>query len=229
VLPGSIAVADAARSARVSARTCATLPTSRGGLFTEALRSTSSLQPASPIRCRISFRIFKPRRYFAPASLAIAACERPVSTTGRACASVFTVLARRDTWPSRSPERAAPKSMSVRAIVKSTKRSPKSSAPPGPAGEIVPAALSHLDKGGTLVLGGIHMSPIPEFPYELLYHERAVCSVANNTREDGHAFFREAAEVPVHTHTETFALQNANEALECLQHDGIRGAAVLTV
>jgi len=98
-----------------------------------------------------------------------------------------------------------------------------------PAGEIVPAALSHLDKGGTLVLGGIHMSPIPELPYELLYRERVVCSVANNTRGDGHAFLREAAEVPVCTHTERFPLENANEALERLRHDGIRGAAVLTV
>jgi len=98
-----------------------------------------------------------------------------------------------------------------------------------PAGEIVPVALSHLEKGGTLVLGGIHMSPIPEFPYELLYRERAVCSVANNTREDGHAFLREAAEVPVRTHTETFSLADANEALERLQRDGIRGAAVLTL
>jgi propanol-preferring alcohol dehydrogenase len=98
-----------------------------------------------------------------------------------------------------------------------------------PAGEIVPAALSHLDKGGTLVLGGIHMSPIPELAYELLYRERAVCSVANNTREDGHAFLREAATVAVRTHVETFPLEDANIALDRLQHDGIRGAAVLTV
>lgn len=98
-----------------------------------------------------------------------------------------------------------------------------------PAGEIVPPALSHLDKGGTLVLGGIHMSPIPELPYELLYRERVVCSVANNTREDGNAFLREAAEVPVRTHVETFPLEHANIALDRLQHDGIRGAAVLTV
>jgi len=98
-----------------------------------------------------------------------------------------------------------------------------------PAGEIVPAALSHLHKGGTLVLGGIHMSPIPELAYELLYGERVVRSVANNTRKDGHAFLKEAAEIPVRTHTETFVLEDANEALERLQHDGIRGAAVLTV
>jgi propanol-preferring alcohol dehydrogenase len=96
-----------------------------------------------------------------------------------------------------------------------------------PAGEIVPAALSHLEKGGTLVLGGIHMSPIPELRYELLYGERVVRSVANNTREDGRAFLREAAAVGVRTHTETFPLEQANEALERLQHDGIRGAAVL--
>jgi alcohol dehydrogenase, propanol-preferring len=98
-----------------------------------------------------------------------------------------------------------------------------------PAGEIVPAALSHLDKGGRLVLGGIHMSPIPELPYELLYRERSISSVANNTREDGRAFLHEAAEVPVRTRVETFPLENANEALERLRNDGIRGAAVLTV
>lgn len=98
-----------------------------------------------------------------------------------------------------------------------------------PAGEIVPPALSHLDKGGTLVLGGIHMSPIPEFQYELLYGERVVRSVANNTRQDGHAFLAEAAAVPVRTHVETFSLDDANLALERLEHDGIRGAAVLIV
>jgi len=98
-----------------------------------------------------------------------------------------------------------------------------------PAGEIVPAALSHLDKGATLVLGGIHMSPIPELRYELLYGERVLRSVANNTREDGRAFLREAAAVGVRTHIETFPLDDANEALERLQHDGIRGAAVLTL
>ncbi len=97
-----------------------------------------------------------------------------------------------------------------------------------PAGEIVPAALSHLDKGGTLVLGGIHMSPIPELPYELLYRERVVRSVANNTRADGHEFLEEAARVPVRTHVETFPIEEANVALDRLQHDGIRGAAVLT-
>lgn len=98
-----------------------------------------------------------------------------------------------------------------------------------PAGEIVPPALSHLDKGGTLVLGGIHMSPIPELDYQLIYRERVLCSVANNTREDGHAFLAEAAEVPVQTHVQTFPLENGNEALEQLKNDGIRGAAVLTL
>lgn len=98
-----------------------------------------------------------------------------------------------------------------------------------PAGEIVPAALSHLDKGGRLVLGGIHMSPIPELPYELLYRERSIGTVANNTREDGRAFLHEAAKVPVRMRVETFPLENANEALERLRDDGIRGAAVLTV
>lgn len=98
-----------------------------------------------------------------------------------------------------------------------------------PAGEIVPAALSHLDKGGTLVLGGIHMSDIPALPYSLLYGERAVCSVANNTREDGLAFLDEAARVGVRTHVEHFPFEAANEALIALKGRGVRGSAVLDV
>lgn len=75
-----------------------------------------------------------------------------------------------------------------------------------PAGEIVPAALKLLRKGGTLVLGGIHMSPIPSFDYDLLYQERVVRSVANNTRQDGENFLRIAAEIPIETHTRLFPL-----------------------
>ncbi|HWW73975.1 MAG TPA: hypothetical protein VNZ44_01185 [Pyrinomonadaceae bacterium] len=98
-----------------------------------------------------------------------------------------------------------------------------------PAGELVPAALKALDKGGTLVLGGIHMSDIPSFPYRLIYGERVVRSVANNTREDGREFLAEAARVPVRTHVETFPLEAANDALAALKHDAIRGAGVLVV
>lgn len=98
-----------------------------------------------------------------------------------------------------------------------------------PAGELVPAALGALDKGSTLVLGGIHMSDIPSFPYQLIYGERAVRSVANNTREDGREFLAEAARVPVRTHVETFPLEHANGALAALKHDAVRGAAVLLV
>lgn len=98
-----------------------------------------------------------------------------------------------------------------------------------PAGELVPRALSHLDEGGTLVLGGIHMSDIPSFPYELIYRERVVLSVANNTREDGRELLAEAARIGVRTHVETFPLEQANEALRKLKTDGIRGAGVLTV
>ena len=98
-----------------------------------------------------------------------------------------------------------------------------------PAGEIVPAALRALRFGGTLVLGGIHMSTIPPLDYELLYHERVVRSVANNTREDGRDFLKVAAEIPIHTQTETFPLEQANEALNRLKNDGVRGAAVLQV
>ncbi|HXM36082.1 MAG TPA: zinc-dependent alcohol dehydrogenase family protein [Pyrinomonadaceae bacterium] len=98
-----------------------------------------------------------------------------------------------------------------------------------PAGELVPTALKALDKGGVLVLGGIHMSPIPSFEYSLLYGERAVRSVANNTRADGREFLAEAARIPVHTYVQTFALEQANEALIALKHDAIRGAAVLVI
>jgi propanol-preferring alcohol dehydrogenase len=98
-----------------------------------------------------------------------------------------------------------------------------------PAGEIVPAALKALKKGGTLALGGIHMSDIPALDYNLLYEERVVRSVANNTRQDGHDFLRIAAEIPIHVETEVFPLRDANRALNALKNDAIRGAAVLQV
>jgi propanol-preferring alcohol dehydrogenase len=98
-----------------------------------------------------------------------------------------------------------------------------------PAGEIVPAALKALKKGGTLALGGIHMSAIPPLDYDLLYQERVVRSVANNTRADGHDFLKVAAAIPVHISTEVFPLEEANRALNALKNDAIRGAAVLKV
>ena len=98
-----------------------------------------------------------------------------------------------------------------------------------PAGEIVPAALQALRKGGRLILGGIHMSAIPSFAYELLYQERMIRSVANNTRKDGEEFLRLAAEIPVRTHVRVFPLEEANRALNALKNDAIPGAAVLRV
>jgi len=98
-----------------------------------------------------------------------------------------------------------------------------------PAGELVPAALKNLKRGGTLVLGGIYMSPIPSFNYDQLYWERKIRSVANNTRQDGIDFLKVAAEIPIYTEVHTFALEQANQALQALKHDGIRGAGVLTV
>jgi propanol-preferring alcohol dehydrogenase len=98
-----------------------------------------------------------------------------------------------------------------------------------PAGEIIPAALKALDRGGRLVLGGIHMSPTPPIEYQDLYWERVVCSVANNTRADGRVFLEEAARVGVRTHVQTFPLGQANDALIALKHDAIKGAGVLQV
>ena len=96
-----------------------------------------------------------------------------------------------------------------------------------PAGEIVPAALKALRKGGVLALGGIHMSTIPPLDYNLLYQERVVRSVANNTREDGTEFLRIAAEIPIQTQVQLYPLREANRALNSLKNDAIRGAAVL--
>jgi len=98
-----------------------------------------------------------------------------------------------------------------------------------PAGEIVPAALAAMKKGGVVVLGGIHMSPIPSFSYDLLYQERMIRSVANNTRKDGEDFLRVAAEIPIRTHVQVYPLSEANRALNALKNDAIEGAAVLRV
>jgi propanol-preferring alcohol dehydrogenase len=96
-----------------------------------------------------------------------------------------------------------------------------------PAGELVPAALRAVAKGGTVVCGGIHMSDIPELPYELLWGERVLRSVANLTRADAEEFLALAPRVPVRTEVETFPLEEANVALERLRAGTLRGAAVL--
>lgn len=98
-----------------------------------------------------------------------------------------------------------------------------------PAGELVPASLKVLKKGGAVILGGIHMSPIPSFEYHLLYYERLIRSVANNTRQDGIDFLKVAAQIPIRTKVQVFPLEDANLALNALKHDAIRGAAVLRV
>jgi len=96
-----------------------------------------------------------------------------------------------------------------------------------PVGALVPAALGHVRKGGTVVCAGIHMSDIPSFPYELLWGERSVRSVANLTRADGDEFLALASDTPLRVEVETFALEDANEALVRLRSGALRGAAVL--
>ena len=98
-----------------------------------------------------------------------------------------------------------------------------------PAGELVIAALRALKKGGVIALGGIHMSPIPVIEYPLIYGERVIRSVANNTRQDGEDFLRVAAEIPIKTEIQEYPLEEANAALNELKNDAIRGAAVLRV
>jgi len=96
-----------------------------------------------------------------------------------------------------------------------------------PAGPLVAAALRAVAKGGVVVCAGIHMSDIPAFPYDILWGERAIRSVANLTRRDGEEFLALAPKVPVRTTTETFALGEANEALARLREGRVTGAAVL--
>jgi len=97
-----------------------------------------------------------------------------------------------------------------------------------PVGALVPAALRAVRKGGVVVCAGIHMSPIPQFEYELLWGERVVRSVANLTRADGREFLELAPQVPIETEVEQFPLEQANEALHLLKAGDLRGAAVLT-
>jgi len=96
-----------------------------------------------------------------------------------------------------------------------------------PVGALVPAALRATAKGGTVVCAGIHMSDIPSFPYDILWGERTVRSVANLTRKDGEDFLALAPKVPVRTHTEALPLEQANEALARLREGRLEGAAVL--
>ncbi len=96
-----------------------------------------------------------------------------------------------------------------------------------PAGELVPQALRAVRKGGRVVCAGIHMSDIPSFPYEILWGEREICSVANLTRRDGEEFLPLAARIPVATTVHVYALEQANEALDDLRNGRFSGAAVL--
>jgi alcohol dehydrogenase, propanol-preferring len=98
-----------------------------------------------------------------------------------------------------------------------------------PAGELVIPALKSLKRGGTLVLGGIYMTPIPSMPYELLYGERCIRTVTNYTSEDVRDFLKIAAAIPIHPRVKLFPWEQANEALLALKDDEIQGAAVLTV
>jgi propanol-preferring alcohol dehydrogenase len=98
-----------------------------------------------------------------------------------------------------------------------------------PVGALVPVALRAVAKGGTVVCAGIHMSDIPSFPYELLWGERTLRSVANLTRQDGTDFLELAPRVPVRTDIETFLLEQAGEALERLRSGQLQGTAVVTV
>jgi propanol-preferring alcohol dehydrogenase len=98
-----------------------------------------------------------------------------------------------------------------------------------PAGWIVPLALAHLRPGGVLAINAIHMSPLPEMPYGLLYGERGLRSVTNFTRQDAEEFLQLAGEIPLQTDVELYPLSEANLALQRLKGSEIEGAAVLEI
>jgi alcohol dehydrogenase, propanol-preferring len=98
-----------------------------------------------------------------------------------------------------------------------------------PAGQLVLKALNTLEKGGTLILAGIHMSPIPEIDYQIIYQERTIRSVANSTRQDALDLLKLAGKIPVKTEIQTFPLEMANEALKLMKASKIQGAGVLTI
>lgn len=98
-----------------------------------------------------------------------------------------------------------------------------------PEGSLVPFALKNIRKGGTVVCAGIHMSDIPSFPYEILWGERHICSVANLTRKDGEAFLKIAPQIPIKTQVNVYPLEKANEALEDLRMGRFSGAAVIKI
>ncbi len=98
-----------------------------------------------------------------------------------------------------------------------------------PTGPLVPVALSHIRKGGTVALAGIYMTPIPEMKYDLIYGERTLRSVANSTRQDVKELLSLAAEIPIHTEVELYPLEKANQALIALKNSDISGAAVLEI
>ncbi|MDR3477868.1 MAG: zinc-dependent alcohol dehydrogenase family protein [Gammaproteobacteria bacterium] len=98
-----------------------------------------------------------------------------------------------------------------------------------PVGELVPIALRNTIKGGIVVCAGIHMSDIPSFPYEILWGERTLCSVANLTRKDGEAFLSLAPKIPIKTEVHTYALADVNKALDDLRHGRFTGSAVIVI
>lgn len=98
-----------------------------------------------------------------------------------------------------------------------------------PIGPLVPLALRNIVKGGTVVCAGIHMSDIPSFPYDFLWGERTLCSVANLTRKDGEEFLSLAPTVPIKTEVHTYSLTEVNQALDDLRHGRFNGSAVIVI
>ena len=236
---GSAGPTAPAGSASPARRTSATPPASRGTTSTAATPSSRSPTSASASRSRRGIRTSRRRRSCARASSGTARSGSP----GTRRRSASTASARRRTSSARSRSRRAAASSPAPAPVTRRRRSsrarsarsgratrsrgrPRSSTRSScshPSASSFQRRCGHVRKGGSVVCAGIHMSDIPSFPYELLWGERVVRSVANLTRADGEEFLALAPTIPVRTEVETFRLEEANEALDRLR-DGALAA-----
>ena len=191
---------DAFDDAHAAPLLCAGLIGHRALRFTEDARSLGIYGFGAAAHLIAQLAIWQGRRVFA--------FTRPGDADGKAFArSLGCVWAGDSTAP-------APEPLDAAVIF-------------APVGSVVPLALRAVRKAGVVVCGGIHMSDIPSFPYEILWGERVLRSVANLTRTDAEEFLALAPRVPVHTHVQTYALAQANDALDDLRNGRVQGAAVL--
>ena len=244
--PGCGAPAASAASVSRRARISVSLRSSPAGTPTAATPSSSSFPKPLPTRCPKRSRPSRRRRSCARASSATApTCAAACRKGGRlgiygfgGSAHIVIQIARHHgcevfVVTRGGVHRELAESLGATWVGEAGETPPRpldGAILFAPAGELVPVALAALDRGATLAVAGIHLSQIPPLDYQAhLFQERRLCSVTANTRADGEALLALAAEIPIRTHTQTYPLEAANEALIDLKHDRVRGSALLRI